>query len=134
MKEFFELNLGSMTMDEYGKRLFKLLKYLGFIKDEKGKIQRFMSGLSSFYSDKIQYDNPKTLEETITRSKHLYKQCKGRPNFKKTWNNKMNGKKEKRKQCFKPPSFNNISQANQQGQSTKNEHKMVDPFGKIPRQ
>ena len=74
MKEFFELKLGSMTMDsyEYEKRFFELLKYVGFIKGEKVKIQRFMSRLPSFYSDKIQYDNPRTFEETIRREKHLY--------------------------------------------------------------
>ena len=53
MKELFELKLGSMKMDEYEKRLFELLKYVEFIKYEKVKIQRFLSGLSSFYNDKI---------------------------------------------------------------------------------
>jgi hypothetical protein len=68
MKELFELKLGTMTMDEYHeKRFFDLLKYVDFIKYEKIKIQRFLSGLPYFYSDKIQYDNPKTLEETIRR-------------------------------------------------------------------
>jgi hypothetical protein len=58
MKDFFELKLERMTMDEYAKIFFELLKYVDFIKDEKFKIQRFMSGLKSFYIDKIQYDNP----------------------------------------------------------------------------
>jgi hypothetical protein len=78
MKGLFELKLGSMTMDEYEKILFELLMCVCFIKDEKVKIQRFMSGLSSFYSDKIQYDNPKTLEETTRREKHIYEQSRGR--------------------------------------------------------
>jgi hypothetical protein len=52
-----------MTMDEYDRRFFELLKYVGFKKDEKVKIQRFLNGLPSFYSDKIQYDNPRSLEE-----------------------------------------------------------------------
>jgi hypothetical protein len=52
MKEFFELKLETMTMEEYVKRLFELLKYVDFIKDEKVKIHRFLSGLPSFYSDK----------------------------------------------------------------------------------
>jgi hypothetical protein len=72
MKEFFELKLGSMTMDEYEKRFFELLKYVDFIKDEKVKIQRLLSGLPSFYDETIQYDNPRTLEEAIRRTKHLY--------------------------------------------------------------
>jgi hypothetical protein len=70
MKEFFEVKLGNMTMDEYEKRF--LLKYVDFIKDEKVKIQRFLSGFPSFCSDNIQYDNPMTLEDTIRREKHLY--------------------------------------------------------------
>jgi hypothetical protein len=110
MKEFFELKLGSMTMDEYEKRFFELLKYVGFIKDEKVKIQRFMSGLPSFYSDKIQYDNPGTLEETIRREKNLYEQSRGRPIFQKYWNDKMKGKRDQRQKGFKPPFFKNNSQ------------------------
>jgi hypothetical protein len=70
MKELFELKLGNMTMNEYDKRIFELLKYVNFIKDEKVKIERFLSGLPSLYSDNIQYDNPKTLEEAIRRENH----------------------------------------------------------------
>jgi hypothetical protein len=44
MKEFFELNLGSMTMYEYERLFLELLKYVGFNKDEQVKIQRFLSG------------------------------------------------------------------------------------------
>jgi hypothetical protein len=84
MKDFFELKLGTMTMEEYEKWFFELLKYVDFIKDEKVKIQRFMSGLPSFYNDKIQYDNPKTLEETIRRARNLYEHSKGRPVFQKS--------------------------------------------------
>jgi hypothetical protein len=72
MKEVFELKLGSITMDGYKKQLFELLKYVYFIKDDKVKIQRFLSGLPYFYSDKIQYNNPNTLEETIRRENHIY--------------------------------------------------------------
>jgi hypothetical protein len=78
-----------MTMEEYEKWFFELLKYVNFIKDEKVKIQRFLSGLPSFYSDKIQYDNTKTLEEPIKRARHLYDKRKGRPVFQNTWNDKM---------------------------------------------
>jgi hypothetical protein len=65
MKEFFELNIGSMTIDEYERRFLELVKYVYFIKEESVKIQRYLSGLPPFISDKIQYDDPKTLEETI---------------------------------------------------------------------
>jgi hypothetical protein len=109
-------------------------KYVDFIKDEKVKIQRFLSGLPSFYNDKIQYDNPKNLEESIRRSRHLNEQSRGRPIFQKDWNDKIEGKNDQRKKGFKPPFFKNKNQANQQGQSTQNEHKTADSFGKRPRQ
>jgi hypothetical protein len=51
MQELFELMLGSMTMGEYENNFLGLLKYVGFIKDEKVKIQRFMRGRPSFYKD-----------------------------------------------------------------------------------
>jgi hypothetical protein len=69
MKEFFELTLGSMTIDEYEIRFLELLKYVSFIKDEPIKIHRYLSGLSSFINEKIQYDDPKTLEDTIRQAK-----------------------------------------------------------------
>jgi hypothetical protein len=53
MKELFEIEIGSMTIDEYERRFLELLKYVSFIKDEIVKIQRYLSGLSSFISDKI---------------------------------------------------------------------------------
>jgi hypothetical protein len=65
MKEFFELNIRSMTIDEYERRFLELLKYVLFIKDETIKIQRYLSGFPSFISEKLEYDDPKTLEETI---------------------------------------------------------------------
>jgi hypothetical protein len=85
IKYFFELKIGSMTIDEYERRFLELLKYVSFIKDETFNIQRYLSGFSSFISEKIQYDDPKTLEETIRRDKCLYDQKKSRPTFQKAW-------------------------------------------------
>jgi hypothetical protein len=113
MKYFFEIKLGTMKMDAYEKQFFELMKYVDFIKDDKVKIQIFLSGLPSLYSDKIQYDNPKNLEEEIRRGKHLYEQSRGRTIFQKTWNEKMKGKKNQREKGFKPPIFKNNSQENQ---------------------
>jgi hypothetical protein len=53
MKDFFEIKRGSMTIDEYERRFLELLKYVSFIKDETVKIHRYLSGLPSFFSDKI---------------------------------------------------------------------------------
>jgi hypothetical protein len=64
-RDFFELKLGSMKIDEYERIFLEILKYVAFIKDEQVKIQRYLSGLSSFINDMIQYHDPKILEETI---------------------------------------------------------------------
>jgi hypothetical protein len=53
MQDLFELRLGSMTVIEYEHNSLGLMTYVGFIKDEKVKIQRFLSGFLSFYKDNI---------------------------------------------------------------------------------
>ena len=65
MEELFELKLGIMTMEAYEKMFLELLNYADFIRDEKVKIQRFLSGLPESYRDKIQYDRPKNLKDAI---------------------------------------------------------------------
>ena len=73
MEELFEVELGKLTMDAYEKRFLQLLTYENYKKYEKFKIQRFLSGLPTFYRDKIQYHLPKSLKEVIEKAKHLYK-------------------------------------------------------------
>jgi hypothetical protein len=90
---------------------------MSFIKDGKVKIQRFLNGLPSFFSDKMQYDNPGTLEEAIRREKHIYEQSRGRPTFQKAWDDKNKGNMDQRKKSFNPPFLKNNSQSYQQGNS-----------------
>jgi hypothetical protein len=61
MKDFFELKLGCMPIDEYERMFLEFLKYVFFIKKEKVKIQRHLSRIPSFISDTIQYDDPNIL-------------------------------------------------------------------------
>ena len=44
IKEFHELRLGQQTMEEYANKFLELLRYVRYIKDEKMKIQHFLSG------------------------------------------------------------------------------------------
>jgi hypothetical protein len=59
-------------MEEYEKNFLDLLSYVGFIKEENVNIKISLSRLPTFYRDKIQFDEPKTLEVTIRKSKYLY--------------------------------------------------------------
>jgi len=43
--------MGSMTYDEYANKFLELLRYVPYLKDEKAKIQRFISGLPATYRD-----------------------------------------------------------------------------------
>jgi hypothetical protein len=110
MKEFFELKLGSMTIDEYERNFLELLKYVPFIKGEAVKIQRYLSGLPPSIGDKIQYDDPKTMEETIRRAKCLYEQQREKPTFRKAWDDQKRFKKEQRQKGDKPSFFRNSRQ------------------------
>jgi hypothetical protein len=130
MKEFFELKLGSMTIAEYERRFLEFLKYVSSIKDAIVNIQRYLSGFSPFISDKIQYYDPKTLEETIRREKCLYGQHKGRPSLHKYWEYKRKYKMEQRNKGAKKPFFRD----NPQGQPASREPKMIEIGGERPRQ
>jgi hypothetical protein len=130
MKELFELNLGSMTIHEYQRRFLEFLKCVSFIKDETVNIQNYFSGMPSFISDKIQYDYPKTMEDTISRTKSLYDQHNGRPTFQKSWEDKKKKNMEQRKEGTKTPFFIN----NPQGQPNSREPKTIETGGKRPRQ
>ena len=44
-KEFYELNMGSMTVEKYTSIFFGLLRYLPYHKEEKAKIERFIGRL-----------------------------------------------------------------------------------------
>jgi hypothetical protein len=107
INEFFEIKLGIMTIDEHEKMFLELLKYVSFITEEIVKIHRYLSGMPSLISDKIQYDDRKTLEETIRQDKCLYDQHKGRPTFQKVWEGKKKNNMERRKKGTKPPFFRN---------------------------
>jgi hypothetical protein len=81
MQEFFELEFRNMTMDKYETKVLELMRCVGFIKEEKVNIQRLLSALPSFFKQKIQFDEPKTLEETTRKVKYLYDHNKGEETF-----------------------------------------------------
>jgi hypothetical protein len=111
------------------KKFLGLLKYVGFIKDEKVNIHRFFSGLPSFYKDKIQYDEPRTLIETIRKNKYMYEKDKGKLFLHKSWRDKKE-KYDHRRNGFKPPFNRKYPNKNQQDQYAKNKSKREDSLGK----
>jgi hypothetical protein len=80
-KEFYELKLGQLTIEEYVNRFLNLLRYVPYIKAENEKVQRFISGLPKDYRNKIEFDEPKTLEDTIRKETYCQEQygCRAEP-------------------------------------------------------
>ena len=58
IKEFHELKLGQLTMEEYENKFLELLRYVRYIRDDKVKIQRFLNGLPQAYKDRSEFDEP----------------------------------------------------------------------------
>jgi hypothetical protein len=69
MKDFYELKLGQITIDEYINKFMELMMYVPYIKDEKVNMKRFLSGLPQSFQNKIEFDEPKTMEETIQKAR-----------------------------------------------------------------
>ncbi len=65
-----------------------LLRYVPYISEEKPKVQRFLSCLPAVYKDRIEYDNPKTLEEAMRKAKFCYDQNKNRSEHNSNWKGK----------------------------------------------
>ena len=67
-KEFYELKLGTMNMKELNSKFLSLLRYVPYIVDKKHKVQWFLSCLPFHIKDRIEYDNPKALEEAMRKA------------------------------------------------------------------
>ena len=73
-KEFYELKLGSMTMKDLNSKFLRLLRYVPYLVDKKPKVHRFLSCLPYHIKNRIEYDNPKTLEEAMRKANFCFEQ------------------------------------------------------------
>ena len=93
-KELYDLKMGSMTNEEYTSIFLELLRYVPCLKEDTAKILKFISGLSIVFKDRIEFDEPRSLEEAIKKLKHCYEESECRYETKKYWkgNEKNKGK------------------------------------------
>ena len=95
-------------MEEYANRFLELLRYVRYIKDEKVKIQHFLSGFTQSYKDRIEFYEPRTLEEAIRKANYYYEQRKGKLDYHNKWKDKKNEKfNQINKGLIKPSNFRN---------------------------
>ena len=67
-----------MSMKKLRSKFLSLLRYLPYIIDKKPKIQWFLRCLPDSFKDRIEFDNPKTLEEAMRKGEFCYEQGKKR--------------------------------------------------------
>eukprot|EP00253_Pinus_taeda_P009984 PITA_09984 len=88
-REFHDLRLGQQTMDEFITRFTSLVRYVPYIREEKAKVKIFVSSLPPYMRERIEFDNPKSMDEVIRKARICYQQSiqKGETAGKK-WNEK----------------------------------------------
>ena len=52
-------------MEEYMNKFLKLLRYVNYLRDEKVRVQRFLSGFPKNFRDQIEFVEPNTLNDVI---------------------------------------------------------------------
>jgi hypothetical protein len=136
-KEFYELKLGQRTIEEYVSRFLELLRYVPYIKAEKAKVQRFISGLPKDYQNRIEFDEPKTLEDTIRKARYCYEQLGHRTEPREGWKQKNSSGFQKK--GFKSPKFKNYKKDSRMSFPTRSVHQQNfpsqsgnKPFGSTP--
>jgi len=55
-------------MDVFVEKFTNLLHYVPYIKEEKSKVQRFLNYLLAPYKKRIELDNPKLMDEALTKA------------------------------------------------------------------
>ena len=86
-------------MKELNSKFLSLLRYMPYIVDEKPKVQQFLSCLTYHINDRIEYDNPKTLEEAMRKVNFCYEHNRQKKNI-TNWKAKRNNKFEQKKKYF----------------------------------
>eukprot|EP00253_Pinus_taeda_P016502 PITA_16502 len=92
-REFHDLQLGQQTMDEFITRFTSLLGYVPYIREEKAKVHRFVSSLPPYMRERIEFDNPKSMDEVIRKARICYQQGKQKgETANRKWSEKRNFK------------------------------------------
>ena len=91
-------------MEEFANNFLEPVRY---IRDNKVKIQCFLSGLPQSYKYRIEFDEPRTLKVAIRKAKYCHDQNKRKPDFHNAWKDKRNENFDQRKRGFKPSHLRN---------------------------
>jgi len=76
VKEFHDLNQGHLITDKFMNKFTFLLRFFLYIRKEKSKFHCFVSSLSIYMKESLEVDNPKTMDEAISKSQICYQQIR----------------------------------------------------------
>jgi len=76
--------LGKHSIDKFITKFTSLLRYVPYIRDEKAKVQWFTNNLPTFMKEKLEFDNPKTMDEPIRKAQICCHQMKLKEDSTKT--------------------------------------------------
>ena len=96
-----------MTMDEYITKFTSLLRYVPYLREEKAKVQRFLSSLPTHMKERIEFVNPWTMDEFIRKAQMCYQQSKTKGKVGKTWQPKKGQKSNSSFKGAKSSNFKN---------------------------
>jgi hypothetical protein len=96
-----------MTMEDLINKFLELLRFLPYIREDKVKIQQFLSCLPRSYRDRIGFDNPKSLSESFRKERMCYDQYMQQVEFPKTWKDKRQDGTHQRKKGYQPNPYRN---------------------------
>ena len=88
-------------MKDLNSKFLSLLRYVPYLVDEKLKVQRFLSCLPYHIKDRIEYDNPKTMEEAMRKANFCYEQNRKKESM-ANWKAKKNNNYDQNKKEFVP--------------------------------
>lgn len=81
-----------MTNEEYMTKFLELLRYVPYLKDEKSRVQIFVSGFPLEFRDSIENDEPRLLEEVIGKLKNCYEKSRHKIESQQVWKGKDKSK------------------------------------------
>ena len=107
-KDFYELRLGQMTMEDLINKFLNLLWFVPYIKEEKVKVEWFLSCFPQSCKVRIKFDNPKTLDEVLRKERLYFEHYRKIKDTPKAWKDKKQEKLNQWKKGFRPTPFRNM--------------------------
>jgi len=69
VKEFYDLRIGKLSTNELINKFTSLLWYVPYIREQKALLKLFINNFARFMKERLEFDNPKTMDKDIQKSR-----------------------------------------------------------------